>query len=70
MKFYIRRAVFGLITAPIVALAYSLGYALVALAANQPMRPEADVVWLIAITYFLFIVWYPQINKLLNRVIG
>ena len=69
MKFFIRRTIFALLTAPLIALAYGLGYVVLALAVNQPMRPDTGAVWCVAVTYFLFISWYPQINKSLSRLV-
>lgn len=66
MKFVIRRIAFALITAPIVVSVYASGYGLLATLANQSTTPEADVMWLIAVMYVLFILFAKQMNKLVS----
>lgn len=66
MKYVIRRIAFALITAPIVVSVYASGYGLLATLANQSTTPEADVMWLIAVMYVLFILFAKQMNKLVS----
>jgi hypothetical protein len=64
MKFFIRRLGFGIITAPIVVAVYASGYGLLAMLANQPTIPPADVMWVIGVVSILALVFAPQIAKL------
>ena len=66
MKFVIRRIAFAVFTAPIVVAIYATGYGLLSVVADQPLFPEADILWLIAIMYVLFILFAKQMNKLVS----
>lgn len=64
MKLFIRRVVFGIITAPVVVAIYASAYGLLATLANQPNIPPFDVMWIIGVMYVLCLVFAKQINKL------
>lgn len=67
MKFYIRRAVAGLVIAPLVATAYTLGYSLLVFAGATPTTAFADL-WVgnglfIGITLAVVFVFAPQFMR-------
>jgi len=64
MKFAIRRLVFGILTAPIVVAIYASGYGLLAMLANQPTIPPADVMWVIGVVSILVVLFAKQLAKL------
>jgi hypothetical protein len=66
VKFVIRRIAFGIITAPIVVAIYAVGYGLLSLVVDQPLFPQADILWLIAVMYVLCLVFAKQISKMVS----
>ena len=64
MKFAIRRLVFGILTAPVVVAIYASGYGLLAMLANQPTIPPADVMWVIGVVSILVVLFAKQLAKL------
>ncbi len=64
MKFAIRRLVFGILTAPVVVAVYASGYGLLAMLANQPTIPPADVMWVIGVVSILVVLFAKQLAKL------
>ena len=66
MKFYIRRFIFGIITAPVVVALYAIGYGLLSYVVDQPLFPPADVLWVLGIMTVLCLVFCEQIAKLVS----
>lgn len=66
MKFYIRRFVFGIITAPIVVAVYAVAYGLLSLVVDLPLFPSVDVLLVIGIMTVLCLVFAKQIAKLVS----
>lgn len=69
MKFYIRRFVFGIITAPIVVAVYAVAYGLLSLVVDLPLFPSVDVLLVIGIMTVLCLVFAKQIAKLVGWII-
>jgi hypothetical protein len=69
MKFYIRRFIFAVITAPIVVALYAVGYGLLSLVVDQPLFPPADVLWVLGIMTVLCLVFAKQIAKLVSWLV-
>ena len=69
MKFFIRRLVFGIITAPIVVAVYAIAYGLLATLANQPNIPPADVMICLGVMSVLCLVFAKQIAKLVSWMV-
>lgn len=69
MKFFIRRFIFGIITAPIVVALYAIGYGLLSLVVDQPLFPPADVLWVLGIMTVLCLVFAKQIAKLVSWLV-
>lgn len=73
MKFYIRRAVVGVLAVPAVSGAYVFGYlGLMILGAENSLKIEE--IWnnglLIGGVCAVMLVFAPQVNKFLDRVVG
>lgn len=72
MKFYIRRAVFAIITAPVIFLAYGVIYFGIGLLATQDTASVGEYLhnlWSIGFGYFVFIVFYPQLMRLADKAV-
>jgi hypothetical protein len=73
MKFYIRRAVVGVIAVPVVAGLYTLAYLWLVVAGGEPNATSEEVfnngLWLGGLVAVMF-TFSPQVSKLLNRIVG
>ena len=73
MKFYIRRAVAGVIAVPVIAGLYTLGYLWLVIAGGEPTITSVEVfnngLWLGGLVAVM-LTFSPQVSKFLNRVIG
>lgn len=77
MKFYIRRAVFGIVSMPVVFTGYGLVYFSLGLAVNSPEGIASVSVGAfvgnlpsIGIGYVLATIFAPQLNKFLNKSVS
>lgn len=71
MKYYIRRAIVGIIAVPIVAGAWVLVYAFLLLLGGEPNQSIADTFgnglalgWILAVLF----TFAPQVGRLLDRI--
>jgi hypothetical protein len=73
MKFYIRRAIVGVISIPIVAGLYTLAYLWMVIAGAEPTVSSQEVfangLWLGGLVAIMFI-FSPQVSKFLDRIVG
>jgi hypothetical protein len=73
MKFYIRRAVVGVIAVPVVAGLYTFAYLWLVIAGGEPNVSSEEVfnngLWLGALIAVM-LTFSPQVSKLLNRIVG
>ena len=73
VKFYIRRAVLGIIIIPVVAGLYTFAYLWLILAGAEPTVSSEEVfnngLWL-GVLVAVMLTFSPQVSKLLNRIIG
>lgn len=73
MKFYIRRAVAGVIVVPVVAGLYTFAYLWLIIAGAEPTVSSEEVfnngLWLGGLVAVM-LTFSPQVSKFLNRVIG
>lgn len=73
MKFVIRRAVVGILSIPVVAGVYTLGYLWLVIAGAEPTASSVEVfnngIWL-GILVAVMLTFAPQVSKVINRVIG
>jgi hypothetical protein len=73
MKFYIRRAIVGVISIPIVAGIYTLGYLALVIAGAEPTASSREVFangfWLGGLVAIMF-TFSPQVSKFLDRIVG
>lgn len=73
MKFYIRRAVFALVSMPVIFVGYGFIYFSLALTVNGEATGVGTFVGnlpSIGITYLIALIFAPQFDKFLNRVVG
>jgi len=73
MKFYIRRAVAGVIAVPVVAGLYTFAYLWLIIAGGEPTVSSEEVfnngLWLGGLVAVM-LTFSPQVSKFLNRVVG
>jgi hypothetical protein len=73
MKFYIRRALVGIVSIPIVAGLYTFGYLCLVIAGAEPNASIREVVenglWLGGLVAVMF-TFSPQISKFLDNLVG
>jgi hypothetical protein len=73
MKFYIRRAIAGVIATPLIAGAYFVGYALLVGAGADPTNTPAGV-WanglMIGTIVAVMFTFLPQVDSILARISG
>lgn len=73
MKFLIRRFIFGVISIPFIAGAYVFSYLLLLLAGAEPnisVEGAMNNGLLIGIVVALTITFYPQLTKLLDKILN
>jgi hypothetical protein len=73
MKFLIRRLIAGVIAIPVVAGTYTAFYLFIILAGGEPSMSLAETFSTginIAITLAVVLVFYPQIAKVLDKVLA
>jgi hypothetical protein len=73
MKFYIRRAVAGIIAVPVVAGLYTLAYLWLVIAGAEPTVSSEEVftngLWIGGLVAVM-LTFSPQVSKFLDRVVG
>lgn len=73
MKFLIRRSIVGLIAIPFIAGAYVFFYLFIILSGAEPSIGLEDAFnngLLIGFTSALFFAFYPQVSKLLDKILN
>lgn len=73
MKYYIRRAFVGIISIPVVAGLYTLGYLWLVIAGGEPNATSEEVftngLWIGGLVAILF-TFSPQVSKFLDKIVG
>jgi hypothetical protein len=71
MKFYIRRAVAGIILTPVVAGLYTLGYALLVIAGGNPGMNLTSTLATgvqVGVVVSLMLILAPQVSRLIDKM--
>jgi hypothetical protein len=73
MKFYIRRAVVGIISIPVVAGVYTLAYLWLVIAGAEPTVSSEEVFQNglgLGVIIALMLTFSPQVSRLIDRIVG